>query len=187
MNTLRIYKVSALPENLSPNAIYVVNPPQRPDYVEVYITSKDTNPSVKRIPNEQDILNLINNQLAEFNTIHVVNNIQQRNNLNPTRNIVVLVVDASGDPTVSSGSATYVYNTTTQQWIKISEWESMDLSFTWSGIDGRPQSSPQDIDDAVAKRHTHSNMNILNKLSEDNNGNLLYDNKYIMRWEVVEW
>lgn len=54
----------------------------------------------------------------------------------------------------------------------------LDLQLTWNNITGRPSSSPADIDDAVAKRHTHSNLTQLNKISEDANGFLTYNNDY---------
>lgn len=45
----------------------------------------------------------------------------------------VIVVDASGDPTVNSGSATYVYQGPEyggNDWVKVSEAEVLDLDFT---------------------------------------------------------
>lgn len=46
------------------------------------------------------------------------------------------VVDASGDPTVESGSAEYIYHDSS--WIKIAEVESMDAILEWANIVGKP-------------------------------------------------
>lgn len=52
----------------------------------------------------------------------------------------VMVLDASGDPTVVSGFAIYVYSATATLWTKIAEQESMDLSVVtdWSNITNKP-------------------------------------------------
>lgn len=52
----------------------------------------------------------------------------------------VMVLDASGDPTVVSGFAVYVYSSTTTSWTKILEGESMDVSaiVDWSNIQNKP-------------------------------------------------
>lgn len=177
MSVLKIHKVTALPQTLEANSIYLVVPPAKPQYIEMYVTG--TSPSiVKRIINENDVQSMINAALQGFNNIQVVANITERNNLNPASAMFVLVLDATGDPTVSSGSTSYVWNPSSQQWIKVAEYESMDLVLNWSSIQGRPSLSPADIYDAVAKRHLHVNMAQLNKISEDANGNLLYGNNY---------
>lgn len=52
----------------------------------------------------------------------------------------VMVIDASGDPTVVSGFAVYVYSSTTTSWTKILEGESMDMQAVtdWSNITNKP-------------------------------------------------
>ena len=53
----------------------------------------------------------------------------------PQKSGLVIVMDATGDPTVTSGSAAYTWQTTEEgseeggEWIKILEFESMDLDF----------------------------------------------------------
>lgn len=46
------------------------------------------------------------------------------------------VTDASGDPTVTSGAAEYIWNGTV--WVKIAEVESMDVVLSWENITGKP-------------------------------------------------
>lgn len=46
------------------------------------------------------------------------------------------VINATGDPTVKSGWAQYIYQT--DKWIKIAENESLDVILTWASITGKP-------------------------------------------------
>lgn len=86
----------------------------------------------------------------------------------------VWVRDATADPTVDAGAARYLYDGAA--WIKTAETESMDLVLDWALIQNKPSSTVADIDDAVAKRHEHANKtDVLDKLSKDADGNLLFD------------
>jgi len=187
MSVVKIHRTTALPQTLEANSIYIVAPPNTQDYAEVYITG-NTASVVRRLLNKQDVENIVQTQPTNANAIKVVNNIAERDALNPSSALFVLVLDATSDPTVQSGSASYVYNPSTQSWVKVAEYESMDLVITWGNIQGKPSSSPADIDDAVAKRHTHANITQLNKIGEDTNGYLLYNNAYPkIAWDIVDW
>lgn len=187
MAVVKLFRETALPQTLEPNSIYLIAPPAKPNYFEMYVVGNTTS-AVKRIITQDDVQAMIDASLSGVSEITIVNNITERNALNPTRNMFVLVLDATGDSTVSSGSASYVYRASTQEWIKIAEYESMDIVVQWSQIQGRPNSTPADIDDAVAKRHTHTNMTQLNKIGEDANGNLLYNNQYPkIAWDSTGW
>lgn len=52
----------------------------------------------------------------------------------------IMVLDASGDPTVVSGFAVYVYSSGTSSWTKIVEGESLDVNTItdWSNITNKP-------------------------------------------------
>ncbi len=90
----------------------------------------------------------------------------------------VFVTDATGDPTVRTGSATYIW-LPTLNWRKLNEDESMDLVLSWDLLEGKPQSTSTDIDLAVARQHAHGNRTELDALSDDGLGNLLYQGKRI--------
>ena len=45
-------------------------------------------------------------------------------------------MDATGDSTVASGGASYIYDGS--NWIKISEFESMDVLVDWIDIQNKP-------------------------------------------------
>lgn len=182
MSTLKIFKETALPQSLQANSLYFIAPPAKPDYVEIYITGTDSS-VVKRVLNQADVEALIATAIAGIgpagiNNLHVVDTIAARDALAPTENIIVLVTDATGDNTVASGGATYVYDVSKTLWKKIGETESMDLVLSWNNINNRPTSAVADIDDAVTKRHTHTNKSSLDKVGEDQNGDFTYNGSH---------
>jgi hypothetical protein len=50
--------------------------------------------------------------------------------LEEDRHFIYVVLDASGDPTVESGAATYSWDDTNAVWVKLSEFESIDMDFS---------------------------------------------------------
>lgn len=189
MATFKIFRETALPSTLEPYALYVVAPTTKPNYIELYSTNA-TGTQAKRIINESDVQALINSSIANLGSIEVVDNIAQRNALNPTKNIHVYVIDATADPTVVSGSASYVYQLATSTWHKFSESESLDLDLTvyWADIVNKPTSSASAIDTAVANSHTHTNKTQLDKVGEDVNGNFTYNGSLpVINWSSVGW
>lgn len=79
---------------------------------------------VKRVLNQADVEALIATAIAGvgpsgINNLHVVDTIAARDALAPTENIIVLVTDATGDNTVASGGATYVYDVSKTLWKKL--------------------------------------------------------------------
>lgn len=187
MATYQVFKETTLPGTLQANSIYLVAPAAKPDYVEMYVTGSSAS-TVKRIINDVDVQDMIDTSVASLTQLEVVANIAARNALAPTRNITVLVLDATGDATVASGAATYVYRLATTSWVKISEAESLDLAITWASITGKPTSAVVDIDDAVTKRHTHANLTQLNKIGEDGNGDLTYNGALPKTaWQSTNW
>ena len=94
---------------------------------------------------------------------------------------LVWVNDASGDTTVTSGWAIYrkrvgvgIDYTDLAGWTKVAESEGLDVVVQWANIQGKPSSAVADIDDAVTKKHAHTDLTALNKLTDAGNG-LLYD------------
>lgn len=70
--------------------------------------------------------------------LQIVNTIAERNALVPTGNLPVYVKDATGDPTVLTGGAFYLYELSTTTWIKLSEMESMEIIQSWENVTGKP-------------------------------------------------
>ena len=186
MATVQIFRETALPGMLQANSIYFIAPAAKPDYVEVYITGTSA-ATVKRVIDEDDVNALISTAISGLSSIQVVADITARNAIEPKYNgLYALVLDATGDVTVGSGAASYIYNASA--WIKVHEYESLDLSFTWAALQNKPSSSVADIDDAVAKKHTHANKTQLDKINEDGNGNFTYNDALPkIAWATTGW
>lgn len=175
--TFKPFKLTAVPSlPCDPNAVFFVAPTGKPNYIEVYI-SNNAGTALRRLLTDTDIQGLINTSIAGISgEMPIVANIAERNALTLTKNTQVLVLNATGDSTVASGAATYLYRASTTSWIKLSEAESMDLVLQWANIQGKPTSSPTAIDTAVANSHTHSNKTQLDKIGENADGLLIYNN-----------
>jgi len=187
MATFKIFRETALPGTLEPYSLYFVAPPAKPNYVELYV-SDATGTGTRKIIDESDIQTLINNAVSGLGVLEVVADITARDALSPTANIQVLVLDASDDPTVTSGAATYVYQLSTTTWFKISEAESLDVVIDWANIQNKPTSTASQIDTAVSNSHTHVNKTQLDKIGEDGEGNLTYNGSLpVIAWSSTGW
>lgn len=148
--------------------------------------------AVRRLPNRDDIQNdiqtMVNQAVAGTSHLYVVADIAGRDALTPTVVTQALVIDATGDTSVVSGAATYVYDPVGDAWSKIAEHESMDVILQWANIQGRPSSTVAEIDDAVSKRHSHANLTSLDKVGEDVDGLLQFNGDYVdPALRVAEW
>ena len=183
MPAIKIHKTTTLPGTLEGHSIYLVAPAAKPDYVEMYVTNADAT-AVRRVITEQDVINLI----SASSGAQIVDDIADRDSLTPINGQLVYVLDATGDPTVASGAASYIWKADTSEWVKLTEFESMDVIVQWSNIQGAPTSSPSAIDAAVAKSHTHANKTELDKIGEDISGNFTYNGQPPRaRLEVAGW
>jgi hypothetical protein len=74
---------------------------------------------------------------SSYKECTVVADIAARNAISDKyEGLLVWVVDASGDTTVTSGAAEYIWTGTS--WAKLSEAESLDVTVTWSDVSGKP-------------------------------------------------
>lgn len=166
MAQIRFFKVATLPGTLEPDSFYFV---ENGSYSESYLTNSAG--VARSIGNSAMINALINEALASLPgtgaPILFVADIAARDALEPEGAIFVLVQDASADPTVDAGAALYAWNPATSAWLKVAEYESMDVELNWDAINGRPTSTPAQIDTAVSQAHTHANKSTLDKFSED--------------------
>lgn len=164
-----IKRVNTLPavEARTASTMYIVKSATDPDIAEIHFTNSDAS-ATYRVVDRNDIRNLIAQVAGSTNTFEIAPTIAARNALQSsyTRNTLVLVTDATGDPTVTTGTALYAFNHAGQTWTKLTEYESLDLSLNWANISGRPNSSPEAIDAAVGASHSHGNKAVLDKLSE---------------------
>ena len=174
---MKVHKVNALPGTMEASTLYLVKSAEA-GLLDLYVSSSD-GLEARHIVSKTEIQSMVNSAVAGTSNIFVVADIAARDALAPTVITQAIVVDATGDATVQLGSATYVYDTVGAAWRKIAEHESMDLTLKWSGIVGRPTSTPAEIDDAVGKRHVHANATTLDKFSQDGDGQPKYDGKNI--------
>ena len=189
MAQLKFFGVATLPAQLEADAFYFV---QNGNYAESYVTN---NSGVARMIGNSAMINaLIAAELANWtgssNQVQIAADMTARDALasTATHNLMVVVIDASGDPTVDSGSALYAYDLASTTWFKLAEYESMDIVVQWGDIQGGPSSTPAQIDSAVSQSHSHSNMAQLNKIGEDGNGGLTYGGVAVKtQWEQKTW
>lgn len=187
MAVFKVFRETALPGTLQPYSVYFVAPATPVGYVEIYVTDA-AGTATRRIHTQADIQALINSSLAAANSLTVVADIAARNALAPNSVRYALVRNATGDATVASGAATYVYDVTNTAWVKVSEAESLDVVQTWAALTGKPTSSVAAIDAAVTASHTHANKTQLDKVGEDGGGNLTYNGVIpSTAWNSVGW
>ena len=166
MATIKFHKVLVLPGTLEADSIYFV---QNSTYSETYVT--DSAGNAKSVGNSSMIAAIANNEistrLAQHNLVEIVTDITARNALaSQDRNLIVMVLDATGDATVSAGAALYAFRNSDNSWTKVAEYEGMDAVVQWSNILGRPTSSAAQLDAAVTNSHTHSNKAVLDATQE---------------------
>lgn len=176
----KVRKVTAVPVvPVEPNTLFLVANASKPDYVEIYISS-NTGQQIKRVVNEDDIKLLIRQAIEENGQFKyvIVADINARNTLQ-NKSQPVFVKNATADSSVKSGGAFYLYDETTSSWVKVSEAESMDVVLQWENVQGKPNSSAQAIDTAVTQSHSHANITQLDKIGQDENGNMTYNGKMV--------
>lgn len=173
----QVRKLTAVPSvPTTPNTVFYVAPTATPNYVEIYV-SNAAGDAIKRVINQADVQAMISAAIGNASKYQVVADIAARNALTDKTSLVY-VKNATGDSTVKSGGATYIYDLATSSWVKTSEAESMDLVFSWANLQDKPTSSVAAIDAAVSNSHTHANKTQLNNISETN-GLLAYKGKLV--------
>ncbi|MCQ4311695.1 hypothetical protein NAV33_07275 [Pseudomonas stutzeri] len=188
MALVKFNKVTTLPGTLDADTFYFV---ENGTFAESYIT--DSSGEARSVGNSAMINSLIQAALANFsaegNALEIVPDIAARDSLTASTagTAMILVVDASGDATVASGSALYAWDGGSSTLYKVAEYESMDVIVQWSSIQGGPASSPAQIDGAVTASHNHSNKADLDKIGSDADG-LLFDGLPVStRWSTNTW
>lgn len=185
---VNFHAVTALPSALEANAFYFVLNGTR---AEAYLT--DSAAAAKSVGNTVMINTLISSALAEWektsNAMPIVADIAARDSLILTleKSAFILVLDASGDPTVDAGSALYAYDFDTTTTYKVAEYESMDVVIKWASIQDGPSSSVAEIDGAVGKAHSHDNKVVLDKFTESEGQPLFAGQPIASTWTTKDW
>ena len=188
MATFKVFKETALPGTLQPHSIYFIAPASDANLLEIFVTNAAGSTPVRHVLNKTEVQAMIDASIGAANALEIVADIPARNALTPTTPIYVYVTNATGDATVSSGGATYLFNPTGSTWIKTSESESMDVTVSWASITGRPSSSAAAIDAAVANSHTHANKTQLDQIGQNGAGELTYNGTQVKtEWGSTGW
>jgi hypothetical protein len=167
-----IQRLNATPPTYEAQTLYFVKSTVE-GLMDVYCTGVDP-ANVFHVIRASDVEATIQAILNANNNVVIVPDILSRDALTPTKVEMAVVLDATGDPDVKTGSASYVYYPATQTWIKVAEYESMHMVLDWANLVGGPASSPAAIDQAVQQTHTHGNKLVLDGITDDGKGNLLY-------------
>jgi hypothetical protein len=238
MSKIKFYKETALPGSPVANALYLITKTiNGVAAAEFYVTNSTGGAGSARHVSTQALVEAIigiqkgaNSGLASLDSggkvpisqlpsgigidFEVVADIGDRDALSPTKNILCLVLDATGDGTVSSGSALYAYEFAAATWHKVSEYESLDLSglMTSFGIKvgaGATETISQGetitfaagsanitivrsgntltFDVSGGAAHSHTNLTQLNKIGEDGDGDITYNANAVMKWTSTAW
>jgi len=190
MAKLSMYQLTALPTPpYTANSVYFIEHANGND-AELYIT--DSAGALHNVGNTVMITAIANAAvtaaLATQNSVEVFPDIPTRDAATLTSNSLVVVIDASGDPTVTAGSALYVYQSVPDTFDKLSEFESLDIVLDWANIQNKPASPVAQIDDAVSLRHSHANKADLDRMSFDGDDCLLVDGVPVKQpWTGQDW
>jgi hypothetical protein len=179
MSTLDIRVVTALPEILNASTLYLLDNGVDGG-LSVHMTGKG-GVKIRSTMNAVEIKSLI----KRYNTsmLRIVPTIFERDAATWDTSGFILVLDATSDPTVKSGAALYAYDVQAESFYKLSEYESMDL--TWASIKDRPTSTVTEIDDAVSNAHSHENIAVLNGLAAVDT--LTYKDKPVLTLLDCHW
>lgn len=196
MAQINFHKVATLPGVLQPNSLYFV---ENGTIAETYITNSVG--VARSVGNSEMITSIVtasvgsivddavDGAIASLNAVEIVADIDARDALaaSLSRNALIIVEDATADPTVDAGSAMYAYNHVTDTFSKLTEYESLDVVISWANISGRPSSTPAEIDAAVTNSHTHTNKTVLDALGDDE-GVLTYNGDPVQAsWSTTNW
>jgi len=186
MAKILFHKVASLPVTLEADSFYYV---ENGDYAESYITD---DAGVAKAMGNSVMIQEIATEILSGAAFQIVADITARDAIvTGSTPFMVLVADASGDPTVSTGGALYAWQPGSPgSYLKVAEYESMDITLNWSDIVGGPTSTPAQIDTAVTNSHTHTNKtDILDNLGEDVDDLLTFNGSLVgvTEWTTLAW
>ena len=183
------FRVTELPAVTVASSIYAVKGVDSTS-VDIYIVGSDTG-DVRHVITAAEVdARIAAANLAKTEMITTAD-INSRDSLTLTQNQLVLVLDASGDSTVTTGKAVYFYTNTDSTWTKIYEFEGMDVALRWSDLSDKPAATVSNIDIAASRGAAHTqtvsaidlltatltgNQTILAGITTDTAGNLIFNN-----------
>lgn len=156
-----IVRIDAVPATPVPNTMYITK-----DAKNRAVVTFIGNTAAQRAStlSATDVQTLISEAMSGAGAVYAVNTLTDLQAIVPTVNSVGYVRSPAspGDP------ITYVYDLANAAW-KVSQ-----ANAKWADIIGRPASTAAAIDAAVTASHSHTNMTVLNSLSQSAGGKLAY-------------
>ena len=91
--------------------------------------------------------------------------------------------------TVADAANGYIlYMVTADKTLQRVSFDQSDVAdVTWANLKDKPTSLVADIDDAVTKKHNHTNKTQLDKITENESGNLVYGEEEIAKKADITW
>ena len=169
-----IVRLDALPSTLAANNMYII---RESGGTRVRLTFTGDDPTkVASTIGVNDVNNIVTTALESFTSVYVFATYADMLAARPTANVLAFVKDARGDVNVSTPSATYVYESSSGQWLLMPGAQGGGSeTVNWTEIIGRPSASVESIDLAASQTHTHTNMNVLNLMGVNSSGKLTYN------------
>jgi hypothetical protein len=198
MAFVQFHKVTSLPQDLEPDSIYYVLLGNGL-HVDTIVTDDAGNGKSAGVALIDARVTTALEGLS-IATAEIVPDIEARDAFiaGLSANQLILVMDATDDAEVASGSALYIYEHGNAQnpgdgdVHRVPGFSGVNVSMAWANITGKPTSTPGQIDAAVAASHSHTNAAVLGKFSEVS-GSLLYDGSPIEggggppQWDATDW
>lgn len=184
MSKFTIVRVTSLPSTITPSTMYILKQPTS-QVAEVYFSNNDGSQLVPGIT-EQFITDKFTSLLATgMGEIQIVDTINDRNRVTKNGNSLIMVIDATGDEFGSIGTVLYLYRAVNASYFRVSVFDENRDGVSsgsgtsgpvwWDAIQGKPVSTPAQIDDAVSKAHVHSNQATLDRIGVTEDGVLTVD------------
>jgi len=130
---MEIIKVLSLPVTLAPNTIYATKDGASGSILHLTNTLGSVVFSTPSLAVIDSRVASVTGGIVVYSTYA-----DMTSSAAPTTNTMLHVIDATGDTTVLAGGATYLYVLSTANYVKISEFESMDLILSWDNILNKP-------------------------------------------------
>ena len=178
----QIIRLKGMPEATEPNCIYFINTHDEWHPVSMYVTDK--NNRMYTLFDISEMRDEIDRSTYPFSKTEVIPNLNYRETMNWEHSTLVLVQNNTDKPDEEEkGQMLYMFYKPYNTWYPLSK--GPEAETLWESISGRPTSSVADIDDAVAKRHEHTNSEVLKNLEEGAEEQLKYKGKNITNVRLV--
>ena len=194
MSKFTITRVTTLPSAITPSTMYILKSPASA-VAEVYFSNTDGTQLVPGVTEQfisDKFASLLSSGMGE---IQIVDTINDRNRTSKNGNCLIMVIDATGDGFGSTGTTLYLYRAINSSYFRISSFDENQNAIGntggtgpvwWDMVQGRPVSTPEQIDQAVQDRHSHGNKDTLDRIGVTPDGVLTVDGKIFANIVLID-